>query len=262
MELELKGKRALVCGSTDGIGLATAIALANEGVEIVLMARNEKKLSQTLTKLNNSSGQKHHSIKADFSNPNEVYNGIDRFLNKGKNIHILINNTGGPPGGPIIDAQIQAFTDAFNQHLICNHILATQCLDGMISEGYGRIINIISTSVKVPLANLGVSNTIRGAVGNWSKTLANEVGKFGITVNNVLPGATDTQRLQTIILNKANKMSVPPETIAEEMKHEIPLNRFATPEEVAHAVVFLASAKAAYISGINLPVDGGRTPSL
>jgi 3-oxoacyl-[acyl-carrier protein] reductase len=262
MDLELKGKRALVCGSTDGIGLASAIALANEGAEVVLMARDEKKLNQTLTKLNDSFGQKHSSIKADFANPNDVLAAIDKFLSKGKTINILVNNTGGPAGGPIIEAKTEAFLASFNQHLICNHILATQCLDGMISEGYGRIINIISTSVKVPLNNLGVSNTIRGAVGNWSKTLANEVGKFGITVNNILPGATDTQRLQTIILNKANKMSVPPETIAEEMKQEIPLNRFAKPEEVANAVLFLASPKAAYISGINLPVDGGRTPSL
>ncbi len=127
---------------------------------------------------------------------------------------------------------------------------------------YGRIINVISTSVKQPLPNLGVSNTVRGAVANWAKTLANELGEFEITVNNVLPGATATGRLTSIINNKAEKTGLSIEQVAEGMKAEIPLKRFAEPVEVANAIVFLASPQASYINGINLPVDGGRTKSL
>ena len=177
-------------------------------------------------------------------------------------MHILVNNTGGPTPGPANTAAADDFTNAFQQHVICNHILMQAVLPGMKSAGYGRIINIISTSVKVPLPNLGVSNTIRAAVGNWSKTLANELGAFGITVNNILPGATNTQRLQTIIKTKAEKTHRSIEEIEKEMLAEIPAGRFAMPQEVASAAVFLASPMAAYINGINVPVDGGRTPNL
>jgi len=173
-----------------------------------------------------------------------------------------VNNTGGPPAGPILNAKAEEFLSAFNNHLICNHILVQACADGMKNSGYGRIINVISTSVKQALPNLGVSNTIRAAVGNWAKTLANELGKSGITVNNVLPGATSTQRLSTIIENKALKTNVKNDDVKKEMLHEIPLGRFAEAAEIASAVAFLASPAAAYINGINLPVDGGRTSSL
>ncbi|RYD78724.1 MAG: SDR family oxidoreductase, partial [Sphingobacteriales bacterium] len=176
--------------------------------------------------------------------------------------HILINNTGGPAPGPASEATEEQFLNAFNQHLICNHILVQSLLPGMKQEGYGRIINIISTSVKQPIPGLGVSNTIRAAVANWSKTLSLEVAKFGITVNNVLPGATYTGRLQSIIQNKSSKTALPLDEVEQEMMKEIPVGRFALPEEVANAVAFLASPAAAYINGINLPVDGGRTASL
>jgi 3-oxoacyl-[acyl-carrier protein] reductase len=177
-------------------------------------------------------------------------------------VHILVNNTGGPAAGPIIAAKTEEFLNAFNQHLICNHILTQACIDGMKNSGFGRIINIISTSVKQPLPNLGVSNTIRAAVANWSKTMANELGKYGITVNNVLPGATATQRLSSIIENKALKTSAAADEVRKEMLHEIPLGRFAEAGEIAAAVAFLASPSAAYINGINLPVDGGRSGNL
>lgn len=260
MDLQLNNKYALVCGSTAGIGKATAMALASEGAQVTLVARNEDKLKQSLSELPNS--DKHSYIVADFSNPKELQSKVAKFIQENNGFHILVNNTGGPSGGPIFEAEIEEFENAFTQHLKCNHLLAQTVVPFMKDEGYGRIINIISTSVKQPLDGLGVSNTIRGAVANWSKTLANELGAFGITVNNVLPGATGTDRLKEIIKNKSDKTGHGEEDVANGMKSGIPLKRFAKPEELAHAVTFLASACASYINGINLPVDGGRTKSL
>ena len=262
MDLRLSHKTALVCGSTQGIGKATAIELANLGANIVLLARNEEKLNATLTELDSSQGQKHSYLVADFSNPTELKATIQKYIQAGNKIHILINNSGGPKGGAIKDAAPEEFLLAFNQHLICNHILVQAIYPVMKEEGYGRIINVISTSVKQPLPNLGVSNTIRGAVANWSKTLANELGGFGITVNNVLPGATNTARLQSIAQIKAEQFNESVEDVFIEMASETPMKRIAQPEEIAAAIAFLASPAAAYINGINVPVDGGRTKSL
>jgi 3-oxoacyl-[acyl-carrier protein] reductase len=202
-------------------------------------------------------------VSVDFSNPEKVRTAVDRHMKKtNKTYHILVNNTGGPAGGKIRDAQEDDFIKAFEAHVICNHILVKAFLPGMQKSGYGRIVNIISTSVKQPLPNLGVSNTIRAAVGNWAKTMANELGEFGITVNNVLPGATETDRLQSIISSKSEKSGVAIDKVKEEMMNEIPMKRFGKPEEIANAVAFLASPAASYINGINIPVDGGRTSSL
>ena len=258
----MKGKNVLVCGSTQGIGWASAQQFADKGANVILVARNEEKLKQNLTLLSQSGDQKHQYIAADFSQPLQLQTVIQEWLQKGNSVDVLINNTGGPKGGPIVNAEVQEFLDAFNQHLICNHILATAFLPGMKEKGWGRIINVISTSVKQPLPNLGVSNTIRGAVANWSKTLANEVGAFNITVNNVLPGATNTGRLQSIIENKANAINESVDAIRDEMAEESPMKRIAEPDEVANAIVFLASDNASYINGINIPVDGGRTKNL
>ena len=262
MNLSLSNKTALVCGSTQGIGKATAIELANLGANIVLLARNEEKLNATLADLDSTQGQIHSYLVADFSNPADLKATIQKFIQAGNKIHILINNSGGPKGGAIKDAAPEEFLLAFNQHLICNHILVQAIYPVMKDEGYGRIINVISTSVKQPLPNLGVSNTIRGAVANWSKTLANELGGFGITVNNVLPGATNTARLQSIAQIKAEQFNETVEDVFIEMASETPLKRIAQPEEIAAAIAFLASPAAAYIHGINVPVDGGRTKSL
>lgn len=262
MNLDLKNKTAIVCGSTQGIGKATAIELAKLGANVILLARNEDKLKQCIGDLDDSQGQKHSFLVADFNNPTALKTIIEQFVHSGKQVHILVNNTGGPKGGAIKDAAPEEFLLAFNQHLICNHILVHALYPVMAKEGYGRIINVISTSVKQPLPNLGVSNTIRGAVANWSKTLANELGAFGITVNNVLPGATNTARLQTIASIKAEQFHETVESVFSEMASETPMKRIAQPEEVASAIAFLASPAAAYINGINLPVDGGRTKSL
>lgn len=259
MNINLSGKRALVCGSSQGIGKATALELAALGASVTVMARNKIALEEVVAKLDVSPGQTHGVLIADFSSTDEVKQALSTSSNS---YHILVNNTGGPPGGQAIDADLEEFTTAFSNHLLNNQVLVQAVVPFMKSEGYGRIVNIISTSVKMPIKGLGVSNTIRGAVANWSKTLANELGEFGITVNNVLPGATSTGRLTSIIENKANKLSKSIEEVENELLSEIPAKRFADASEVASAVAFLATPAAAYISGINVPVDGGRTGSL
>lgn len=262
MNLNLAGRQAIVCGSTQGIGKAAAVELAILGANVTLVARNEDKLKAAITELPATKGQQHDYLVADFGHPEGVKAAIEGYMKGGREVHILVNNTGGPAGGPAHRAGLDEFRIAFNQHLICNQIMVQAVLESMKKAKYGRIINVISTSVKQPLDNLGVSNTIRGAVANWAKTLANELGQFGITVNNVLPGATETERLSSIIANKADKSGHTRSDIADEMKSEVPARRFALPEEVAYAIAFLASPSAAYINGINLPVDGGRTRSL
>lgn len=263
LKLNFTGKNALVCGSTQGIGRATAQELASHGATVTLLARNAEKLAAVRDALPTPNGQVHDFLVADFSQPEQLRSTLAASLaERDTPYHILINNTGGPAGGPAHGAETDAFVAAFQQHLVCNQILVQALLEGMQDEGYGRIINVISTSVKQPLPNLGVSNTIRGAVANWAKTLANELGGFGITVNNVLPGATDTERLASIIRNKAGKTGQSENDTALAMQSSIPAGRFAKAEEIAYAIVFLASESASYINGINLPVDGGRTKSL
>ena len=260
MDLKLNNKNALVCGSTQGIGKATAFALAAEGVNVTLVARNEDKLKAVLSQL--PTHRNHSYIVADFSVPEDVNSKVSEYINGNHGFHILINNTGGPKSGAIHTASLDEFTNAFMMHVVCNQILVQACLPFMKAEGYGRIINVISTSVKEPIPGLGVSNTIRNAVANWAKTLAGELAQFGITVNNVLPGFTDTARLDQIIKVKAEREGTSEAEMVEIMKNYVPAKRFAKPEETADAITFLASASASYINGINLPVDGGRTKSL
>lgn len=261
MNLNLTGYNALVGGSSKGIGRAVAIELALLGANVTLVARNPERLTEALSELDSSKGQQHDFLAADFADPIDLHKKVHTLVS-GKPIHILVNNTGGPPGGPANTAQISEFLQAFNNHLVGNHTLMQLVLPGMKEAGYGRIINIISTSVKQPIEGLGVSNTIRGAVANWAKTLATELGPHGITVNNVLPGATMTGRLEEIANANAAKSGSTADTIFENWQKEIPLRRIADPSEVAAAVAFLASPAASYISGINLPVDGGRTKCL
>lgn len=260
--MELSGKHAVVCGSTQGIGWESAKLIASRGAKVTLIARDEIKLTKCVSLLDNSNGQNHDYLVADFTKPIELKSILDDYVNKGNQPDILVNNTGGPKGGPIIDAHPTEFLAAFNQHLICNHILVQSLFPGMKAKGAGRIINVISTSVKQPLVNLGVSNTIRGAVANWSKTMANELGQFNITVNNVLPGATNTSRLQSIAEAKSEKSQQNVDEIFKQMAEQSPMQRIAEPNEIAEAIAFLASDRASYINGINIPVDGGRTKSL
>ena len=260
MELNLKNKAALVCGSTQGIGRATAMALANEGVKVTLLARDQTKLEHVLSELPKTAN--HDYIVADFSKVDALKVKVSDYLNKNSGFHILINNTGGPRSGSILEATLEQFESAFTMHLKCSHVLTQLLVPFMKSENYGRIINVISTSVKEPIDGLGVSNTIRNAVGNWSKTLSFELGAFGITVNNVLPGFTQTERLNEIIDVKAKKTNTSFEEMKNLMKNYTPAKRFAKPQETANTIVFLASEAASYINGVNIPVDGGRTKSL
>ncbi len=264
LQLDLKNKMAFVCGSTQGIGKAIAIELADMGANVVLIARDFVALSQVRTELACQEGQKHHIIQADFRQPLFLQGAVEDFCETEaiQEAHILVNNTGGPAGGAITQASAGAFLDAFHQHLLCNQVLAQTLLPLMKKAGYGRIINIVSTSVKEPLENLGVSNTTRGAVASWAKTWANEVGQFGITVNNVLPGYTETARLATIIANKATQTEQDTAQIEAQFAQHVPARRFAQPTEIAYAVAFLASPSAAYINGVSLAVDGGRTRSI
>jgi len=261
LSLDLTGKTALIAGSTQGIGFASAAALASLGADCVLIARNEGKLKDAVDRLDVTKGQKHGYVVADFEQPMDVEQKVAAFI-KTKPIDILINNTGGPAGGPITEATPEAFIAAIQQHLICNHILVKLVVPAMKQAGYGRIVNIISTSVKIPLRNLGVSNTTRAAVAGWAKTMSNELGQFGITVNNVLPGATMTGRLESIINNKVSKTGVSQDEVEQEMIDEIPAKRFGQPEEIAAMVAFLCTPAAAYVNGTSIPVDGGRTGSI
>jgi len=260
--IDLTGKRAMACGSTQGIGKASAILLAKQGASVTLVARNEDALKQTLKELPVDANQKHNYIVADFNQPEELKKSVEKYLSGGNEFHILLNNSGGPPGGEIVNAKTEDFTQTFQRHLICNHVLTQLIVPGMKKNKYGRIINIISTSVKEPIKGLGVSNTIRAAVANWSKTMSIELGSFGITVNNILPGSTETVRIEEIIKNNSAKTGKSPEQVKADMISKVPAGRFATAEEIANAVAFLASPEAAYINGINLPVDGGRTGCL
>ena len=257
MNLDLSGKTAVVCGSTQGLGYAAAAELALLGCNLVLLARNEVKLQAAVKTLACSSSQIHQYLVADFEDIVAVKQAIEKFTTN-NTVHILVNNTGGPAGGTALNAQTEEFIKAFNNHLINNHHLMQAVVPGMKTAGFGRIINIISTSVKIPIAGLGVSNTVRGAVANWGKTLAHELGPYGITVNNVLPGFTNTSRAEYVIHNKARNSGKTAAEIRAELVAEIPVGRIGEPEEFGAAVAFLCSPAAAYINGINLPVDGGR----
>ncbi len=256
----LKNKYAVICGSSQGIGFATAKALAAAGATCILIARNENSLKEAVAALPVPLQQQHGFQVADFTKTQAVKTAIETIIRQ-QDIAILINNSGGPKAGPIAEATPQEFAAAFSQHLLCNQILVHNVLPGMKAARYGRIINITSTSVKTPLPNLGVSNTIRAAVAAWAKTLANEVGKYNITVNNVLPGLTKTSRLQSLLEHTAAAQQKTVSNVAAEMISTIPMGRFGEAEEIANVIAFLASPAAAYVNGTSIPVDGGRTPT-
>jgi 3-oxoacyl-[acyl-carrier protein] reductase len=262
MARQLEGRRALVCGSSQGIGRAIALHFADQGAEVVFLARSEAELQRLCRQLGATQRQRHAYVVADLGDPDRLHRLLEERLPDLLPIQILVNNTGGPPGGLLYEAAPHDFIKAFSQHLLASHILVQSLLPGMKSESFGRIINVLSTSVKQPIPGLGVSNTVRGSMASWAKTLARELGRFGITVNNILPGATETARLASIIEAEASRSHEPIEEVVEHMKNAIPLGRFAKPEEIAYAAGFLASDEAAYITGVNLPVDGGRTMSL
>ena len=261
MDLSLEGKTAVVCGSSQGLGLASATELALLGANCILIARNKENLETAINGLAKKETQKHFYKTADFFNSEEVRLVINEILEQGP-VHILVNNSGGPPSGIVSEAKEEEFLKAFNQHLINNHILATAVVPGMKKEGFGRIINIISTSVKIPLPYLGVSGTVRAAVATWGKLLSHDLGRFNITVNNVLPGYNETERLESLIASNAQKKNISKEEAAKEMYSDIPMKRFGKPEEFGAMVAFLASPAASYVNGASIPVDGGRSGAI
>jgi 3-oxoacyl-[acyl-carrier protein] reductase len=255
----LQGRRALVCGSTQGIGRAAAVELASRGAAVTLFARDATALERARAVL---PGTAHTFLVADFNDNDSVRQAAASEIRDRGTFQILVNNTGGPPAGPIVDAAPDAFLAAFRAHLINNQILAQAVIPGMKEAGYGRIVNIVSTSVREPIAGLGVSNTTRAAVAGWAKTLAGELARFGITVNNVLPGFTKTTRLDAIVEGRAKAAGRTKDEIVRDMLSVVPAGRFGESWEVAAAIGFLASPAGAYITGISLPVDGGRIASL
>ena len=262
MNIDLTKKRAIVCGSSRGIGKAIALELASLGANVTLFARDHNAQKNVLKKLNSSQNQQHDIITADFRFPDQVKEVIEQYVKGIDAIHILVNNSGGPAPGLAIDADPHDFLNAFSQHLVCNQHIVQAVVPLMKKEKYGRILNVISTSVRTPIANLGVSNTTRGAVASWAKTLSAELGPFGITVNNILPGLTDTKRLESLIDSIAHSRGVSFEDQVATMKATIPARRFANPEETAALAGFLASPSAAFINGESIRIDGGATPSI
>lgn len=262
MNLDLTHKTAIVCGASQGLGFAVAKELALLGANIIAISRNENNLQTAIQSLDISRNQKHSYLVIDLSNPGEVKDKLTTFLLMGNTIHILINNAGGPPSSPVLDTDADEIEKAFRTHLISSHILAQLVVPGMKAAGFGRIVNITSTSVKQPINGLGISNTVRAAVANWAKTLANEISSFGITINNVLPGYTKTGRVDYLFSKKAGELGIEKSTVYKNMEASIPAGRLGEPSELGSVVAFLCTPAAAYINGINLPVDGGKTGSL
>ena len=261
MNISLEGKKAIVCGSSQGIGKAIALELANAGATCILLARDEARLKLTVSELSTEKSQQHAFYAVDFSDE-DTFKQVVNAICTDQYIDILINNTGGPAAGLISSAKSEEFEKAFQQHLICNHILTQAVLPGMKKKGWGRVVNVISTSVRIPLDHLGVSNTIRAAVASWSKSMSNELAQYGITVNSLLPGFIATSRLDAVAKSFAEREQVTQQEMEERMKKSVPAKRFGLPSEIAAVAAFLCSPAASYVNGISIPVDGGRTGTI
>lgn len=261
MNLDLSGKHALACGATEGIGRATAMELAKLGASVTLLARRADVLGEIAAALPRAQGQAHGCLVADVADTEALRDAVAALAARTP-VHILINNTGGPPGGPAHSASIDAYLDAFRKHLVANQTLVQALLPGMRAARWGRIVNVISTSVYEPIPNLGVSNTIRGAVASWAKTLSRELGGDGITVNNVLPGYTRTRRLEQILADRSAASGKTRDEVAQAMLATVPAGRFAEAEEPGGVVAFLCSPAAGYVNGQSIAVDGGRMQSI
>jgi 3-oxoacyl-[acyl-carrier protein] reductase len=261
MQLDLSGRHALVCGASKGIGRATAIELAQLGASVTLLARSAEALKSLAGNLPAKPGQQHAWHSVDMLDTATLQATANE-LAADRPVHILINNTGGPPGGPAYTATADAFETAFRQHLLAGQALLQAVLPGMRSSHFGRIVNVISTSVKEPITGLGVSNTIRAAVAGWAKTLSSELAADAITVNNVLPGYTRTDRLDGLLAAQAAAGGRSEDAIAQGLLASVPARRFGEASEVAAVIAFLCTPAAAYVNGVSIAVDGGRTRAL
>jgi len=255
----LRGRRALVGGSTQGIGRACALAFANAGASVVLLGRNAAGLQKVLAELPKTAGGTHSTLEADFADWKRVQSAVTGEVERGGPLHIVLHNTGGPPAGSAIEAAPEDFSRAFEMHLLTGQVIVQACAAGMRAANYGRVINITSTSVLSPIRGLGVSNTVRAAVANWAKTLAGELAPHGITVNTILPGSIQTSRLDAIFQGRANRGGLTIDEVRCAAIAQIPAGRLGHPSEIAAAALFLASPAGSYVTGVNLAVDGGRT---
>ena len=256
----LDGKTALICGASRGIGAATAKIMAKAGANVILASRSEDQLIALLQELS-TLGEGHHQIVViDLEDTDNIATCIQPILDDGP-IHILVNNAGGPPGGPLLNASVEELAQPFTRHLHAAHTLVKLLTPGMVMANYGRIIQIVSTSVREPIPNLGVSNTLRGAMASWAKSLSRELHP-SITINNVLPGFTDTERLGSLAKSIHERTGQSIEAIHDGWMSQVPIERLIDPLETASVIAFLASPAAGAIRGVSLPVDGGRLRSI
>jgi 3-oxoacyl-[acyl-carrier protein] reductase len=262
MQLSLNERHAVVCGASQGIGLAAALELAELGASVTLLARSADTLAAATASLPHVHPAQRHDWRSIDMLDTAALHTVAAAIGAAQPVHILVNNTGGPPGGPANTATIEAFERAFRQHLLANQTLVQALLPGMRASGWGRIVNVISTSVKEPIAGLGVSNSVRAAVAGWAKTLASELAADGITVNNVLPGYTRTQRLHSLLAARAVASGRSTDDIAADILSGVPAGRFGEAGEIAAVIAFLCTPAAAYVNGVSIAVDGGRTRAL
>lgn len=252
---------ALVCGASAGIGRAAALALASIGSRVSVLARSVEALNALVHELRARGAPEAHAVVADLDDRDATDEAVVDLMAREGSLHILVNNTGGPPAGPLLEADDDAFLEAFGRHVLASHRLVRRVLPGMRESGYGRIVNVVSTSVREPIPGLGVSNTIRGAMASWAKTLSRELPS-GITINNVLPGFTATERLAELAASIAADEDRPQQDVYDEWVASVPEGRLGRPDEIGAVIAFLASPAASYVRGVSLPVDGGRLSAI
>jgi len=257
----LAGRHALVCGASAGIGRAAALALARAGAAVTVLARRRELLDALLPELREAGAPAARALPADLDQPEAAAAAVARFLEAAGSVQVLVNNAGGPPPGDLLAADPEDFLHAFRRHLFSAHLLVRQVLPGMRTAGWGRIVNVLSVSVREPIPRLGVGNTLRGAMAAWAKTLSRELPP-GVTVNNVLPGFTATGRLRRLSRELAAARGSSPEAVEAGWLATVPEGRLLEPAEVGAAVAFLAGPGASGIRGQSLAVDGGRLACL
>ncbi len=257
MNISLAGRHALVCGASAGIGRAAALALAGLGARVTGLARSREKLSALLPALREAGAPEAWALQADLDDRPALEQAVAEHLKRRGHVQVLVNNTGGPKAGPLLEAGEEALLEAFGRHVLAAQRLVRLVLPGMIGVDYGRIINVVSTSVREPIPNLGVSNTVRAAVAAWAKTLSKELPP-GVTINTVLPGYTDTERLSSLAEATAERTARTADEVRSGWLAAVPERRIGRPEELGAVIAFLASPAASYVRGVTLPVDGGR----
>ncbi|MEW6265860.1 MAG: SDR family oxidoreductase [Thermodesulfobacteriota bacterium] len=257
MDLGLTGRIALVCGGSKGLGRAAATALAKEGAKVIIAARGQEALNQAAADITNLTGAEVTPVSADLSDPEQARLLARSALSAWGRVDVLINNAGGPPAGLFLDFSDQDWEAAIRLNFLSAVVLTRELVPGMKERRWGRVINFTSIAVKQPIDGLILSNAVRAAVHGWAKSLSNELAAFGVTVNNVLPGYTLTERVRNLSLTLGRQRGVSPEKIIEEYEAQIPMNRLGRPEDFGHLAAFLASDLAGYITGASIPIDGG-----